>query len=192
MRKSQLRYGFLSTYMSTVFIRREADFHFHLSLPIRRNASDPSLRQCFAGFAVLAAQNPHYQETDSLNTRLVSALPYQKLRGCTFLDANCRYKFRSSTVPGLIASTRPSLYQSRMRDSTRSLASVPGINADAIIIGDNGVASGFVNCLKLLSAPRLRHTKAVFEVQSGETQYIAKCWSQDRVHRYVVSVTGGA
>ncbi|CAG8906122.1 unnamed protein product [Penicillium egyptiacum] len=159
MRKSKLRYGFLSTYMSTVFVKREADFCFHLSPPIPHNASAPSLRQCFAGFAVLAAQSPHYEESDSLDAGLL----------------------RSSTVPGLIASTRPSMYRSRVGDYIRSLTSVPGISADTIIIGDNGVASGFVNCLKLLSPPRLCHTKAVFELQSGETQYIAKCWSHDQV-----------
>lgn len=84
------------------------------------------------------------------------------------------------------------MYRSRVDDSTRSFTSVLGSNADTIIIGVDGVASGLVNCLKLLSTPRLRHTKAVFEVQSGETQYIAKCWSHDRVQRYVVFMTSGA
>lgn len=86
MRKSKLRYGFLSTYMSTVFVKREADFCFHLSPPIRHNASSPSLRQCLAGFAVLAAQNPHYEESDSLDAGLVSALLYRKSRGYFFIN----------------------------------------------------------------------------------------------------------
>lgn len=46
------------------------------------------------------------------------------------------------------------------------------------------MASGFVDCLKPITPRNIRHKRAVFEVQSGEIQYIAKCWSHDQAKRY--------
>ena len=71
MREFDLRYGFLSTYQFTVFIKRVDDFCFHLSLPISHDATNPSLRQCFAGFAMIAAENPTYEEAEDIDTRRV-------------------------------------------------------------------------------------------------------------------------
>lgn len=74
MRRFKLRYSFLSTYKSTVFIKREDDFCFRLSMPISEDATNPSLRECFAGFAAIAAQDPVYEEKTRIDTRLVSLL----------------------------------------------------------------------------------------------------------------------
>lgn len=72
MRKSRLRHGFLSTYEHTVFVKRDDDYSFHLSMPVSHTAVNPSLRECFVGFAITAAQNPRYQELHALDERLVS------------------------------------------------------------------------------------------------------------------------
>jgi hypothetical protein len=58
-----------------------------------------------------------------------------------------------------------------------------------MLIGSDGVASHLVNCVELLSSPRLGYQKAVFEVEFGGVRYIAKCWSHDRRERYVLSMT---
>jgi hypothetical protein len=58
MRRFKLRYYFLSTYKSTAFIKREDDFCFRLSMPISEDATDPPLRECFAGFAAIDRDQP--------------------------------------------------------------------------------------------------------------------------------------
>ncbi|KAJ5867218.1 hypothetical protein N7534_001771 [Penicillium rubens] len=150
MRRFKLRYSFLSTYKSTVFIKREDDLCFRLSMPISEDATNPSLRECFAGFAAIAAQDPVYEEDTRIDARL----------------------------PGFVSSPRPSAYRSRLGDSTYS--PIPPITSESMLIGSDGVASHIVNCVELLSSPRLGHQKAVFEVESGGVRYIAKCWSHDR------------
>ncbi|KUM56964.1 hypothetical protein ACN42_g10237 [Penicillium freii] len=156
MRRFNLRYSFLSTYKSTVFIKREDDFCFRLSMPISEDSTNPSLRECFAGFAAIAAQDPVYKEDTTIDTRLL----------------------HSSPQPGLISSPRPSAYRSRVGDSTDT--PIPRVTTESILIGFNGVANQIVNCVELLSSPRLGYQKAVFEVESGGVRYIAKCWSNDR------------
>lgn len=55
-----LRFGFLSTYNSTVFVKRAADTSFLLSPPIKHDTVQPSLRQIFAGFCLMALSEPKY------------------------------------------------------------------------------------------------------------------------------------
>jgi hypothetical protein len=73
MRTNRLKYGFLSTYRSTVFVRRTDDFRFELSLPIDEQATNPSLRQCFVAFCLLASQDGKYKEAPDFNPAGVSA-----------------------------------------------------------------------------------------------------------------------
>lgn len=73
MRANRLKYGFLSTYRSTVFVRRTGDFRFELSLPIDEQATRPSLRQCFLAFCLLATQDGRYTEPPDFNPARVSA-----------------------------------------------------------------------------------------------------------------------
>jgi len=73
MRKFNLKYGFLSTYRSTIFIRRAADHKFEISPPVDYRATRPSLRECFMGFAALADNDRIYTETPGFNARLVRA-----------------------------------------------------------------------------------------------------------------------
>jgi hypothetical protein len=73
MRTNRLKYGFLSTYRSTVFVRRTGDFRFELSLPIDEQATNPSLRQCFVAFCLLASQDGKYKEAPDFNPARVSA-----------------------------------------------------------------------------------------------------------------------
>jgi hypothetical protein len=72
MRLSKLRYGFISTFEPTVFIKRDQNYAFHLSMPISKDASTTSPRECFAGFAFIAAHNPNNEEKVGIDLRLVS------------------------------------------------------------------------------------------------------------------------
>lgn len=72
MRACSLRFGFLSTYNSSVFVKRAADSSFLLSPPIKYKAREPSLRQLFAGFVPMALSEPKYFESPSFQPRDVS------------------------------------------------------------------------------------------------------------------------
>lgn len=69
MRACSLRFGFLSTYNSSVFVKRAADSSFLLSPPIKYKAREPSLRQLFAGFVPMALSEPKYFESPSFQPR---------------------------------------------------------------------------------------------------------------------------
>ncbi|KAF8475055.1 hypothetical protein BDZ91DRAFT_675102, partial [Kalaharituber pfeilii] len=67
MRASSLRYGFLSTYYATVFIRRMDNYRFDLSPPILWNATQPSVRECFFALGFYTIQNCTFLEQEPLN-----------------------------------------------------------------------------------------------------------------------------
>lgn len=60
MLRQNLKYAALSTYCTTVFIRRTGDYLFELSLPIDQKATRPSLRECFLALCVFSSQDPNY------------------------------------------------------------------------------------------------------------------------------------
>lgn len=72
MRSSKLKFGFLSTYEWTIFIRRTGPCHFDMSLPIARDASNPSLRQCLLALGVLASRDWKFIEPPDFNIAQVS------------------------------------------------------------------------------------------------------------------------
>jgi hypothetical protein len=74
MRKFQLRYGFLSTYEGTMFVKRTADFAFCVSRPIQAQDTNLSVRQCFAGFCILAEQAHDYTEDSDFRAEQVSGI----------------------------------------------------------------------------------------------------------------------
>ncbi|RJE16646.1 hypothetical protein PHISCL_11017, partial [Aspergillus sclerotialis] len=65
-------YGFLTTYNTTVFIKRAVDFRFELSPPIIHRASTPSVRECFLAFSVIASEDTSYLEPSEFDLRRVS------------------------------------------------------------------------------------------------------------------------
>lgn len=74
MREERVKYGFLTTYEATVFIKRAADLCFEISTPIDQNDTNPTVRECFLGFCVLASTDSNYFEPPGFNSRLVSLL----------------------------------------------------------------------------------------------------------------------
>lgn len=71
MRMLKLRFGFLTTYKTTVFVRRMSDFRFEISDPINYLASAPSLRECFVGLSVIASESPQFAEEPDFRVELV-------------------------------------------------------------------------------------------------------------------------
>lgn len=71
MRTYFLRYAFISTYKSTIFVKRAGDSSFLLSEVFDHDRTDPSVRQLFAGFCMLAAGNPNYCEDRDLDVDIV-------------------------------------------------------------------------------------------------------------------------
>jgi hypothetical protein len=73
MRAYSLKYGFLSTYRYTVFVRRSDKYRFDLSQPLNERVTSPSIRECFAGLCAIATNDRTFEEYD-FNETLVSPL----------------------------------------------------------------------------------------------------------------------
>ena len=73
MREDSLKYGFLSTYKSTVFVKHSDKYRFELSLPIDEGAVNPSIRECFVGLCAIASNDRMFVEDDDFNEMLVSS-----------------------------------------------------------------------------------------------------------------------
>lgn len=74
MRHWKLRYGFLSTYNATIFVRRDANYKFLLSPPIQHDRQGPSVRQCFLALAQMIVDARRFTEVD-VDTRIVRTSP---------------------------------------------------------------------------------------------------------------------
>lgn len=153
MRNFGLRYGFLSTYQGTVFVKRTHDFAFYVSPPIQDRDTNLSVRQCFTGFCILAEQGHNYIEGNDFRA--------ERLRG----------------QDGLQSSLRPF----GLRDHTAAEGSlVTGLNANVtpntIILNHQGGALSILNVSRRISPPS-QTDKALFEIEHQGTRHIVKCWS---------------
>ncbi|KAJ5675358.1 hypothetical protein N7462_008255 [Penicillium macrosclerotiorum] len=149
MRKCSLCFGFLSTYSSTIFVKRAADYSFLLSPPIKHHAMQPSLRQLFAGFCLMALSEPKYFEDPSFQPR--------DLRGPSPRRASARLLRNPDGPP---------------QSSTSGLDSV---TSDSIIVSTGGSPHTVINCVRQLSDPRV-NSKATWLATIDGTPVILKCW----------------
>ncbi|KAJ5817015.1 hypothetical protein N7447_009248 [Penicillium robsamsonii] len=157
MRSSKLKFGFLSTYEWTVFIRRTAPYHFDMSLPIARDASNPSLRQCFLALGVVASKNWKFIEPPDFNIA----------------------QLRVPTGPSLQVSIRPSAFRNQI-GTKEEISDMLG--SSSILYGaDDGIATTFVNCKRIIQQSS---AKAIYEVTWDGKPAIAKCWSPSGVERF--------
>ncbi|RHZ72395.1 hypothetical protein CDV55_108425 [Aspergillus turcosus] len=149
MRMCSLRFAFLSTYNSTVFVKRAADASFLLSTPIKHDALQPSLRQLFAGFCLMALSNPKYSESPSFQERT--------LRGPPPLRVSARLR-RNPDYPPL--------------SSPNELDSV---TSNSVIVNTDRSPPTVVNCVRQLSDPTV-NSKATWLATINGTPVILKCW----------------
>jgi len=78
MRSSKLKFGFMSTYESTVFIRRTAPYRFEMLLPIGKDASNPSLRTTADVrnmMSLTGLGQAHYLMADTVKLRYLCSPP---------------------------------------------------------------------------------------------------------------------
>ncbi|KAG2002872.1 hypothetical protein GB937_009408, partial [Aspergillus fischeri] len=137
MRSSKLKFGFLSTYEWTVFIRRTASYHFDMSLPIARDALNPSLRQCLLALGVLASKDWEFIEPPDFNIA----------------------QLRIPTGPSHQASVRPSAFRNQV-GTKEEISDMLG--SSSILYGaDDGLATTFVNCKRIIQQSS---AKAIYEV----------------------------
>ncbi|KAH2055723.1 hypothetical protein KXW51_002172 [Aspergillus fumigatus] len=149
MRACSLRFGFLSTYNSSVFVKRAADSSFLLSPPIKYKAREPSLRQLFAGFVLMALSEPKYFESPSFQPRDLRGPP--PLRVSAPLLRNPDYP-----APAL----------------TSELDSV---TSNSVIVNTDGSSTTVINCVRRLSDARVKF-KATWLATMNGTPVILKCW----------------
>ncbi|CAG8947663.1 unnamed protein product [Penicillium salamii] len=149
MRTCEARFGFLSTYSSTVFVKREADSSFLLSSPVWCGITQPSLRQLLAGFCLMAVSEPKYIESQTFEPR--------NLRGPPPLR-----------VPG-------HLHDISAYHSEAIVNQEETITSNSVIINTGGAIPSVVNCLQLLSEPTAQN-KATWLATMGGSTVILKCW----------------
>ncbi|OOQ81584.1 hypothetical protein PEBR_42356 [Penicillium brasilianum] len=150
MRNFELRYGFLSTYKGTMFVKRTADFAFHVSRPIRDVDTNLSVRQCFAALCILAEQAHEYTEGSDFKA--------ERLRGQNGVQASVRQSpLRNYAAEGSL------------------VAGLNGITPHSIILGDQQGSLTVLNVTRKLSPPS-QSDKAIFEINQEGTRYIVKCW----------------
>ncbi|KAK2779973.1 hypothetical protein FQN53_001159 [Emmonsiellopsis sp. PD_33] len=160
MRLNDLRYSVLSTYQSTVFIRRVSDYRFELSLPVKRGATGPSVRECLLALCVMAASDTSYVEDPDFNPM----------------------RLRQSAFPFLQASTRPSACRITQEPASSTPISPTNITSQTILFGEGDVSYGYVNCTRFIKGKS--GVKATFEVDYEGQKAIAKCWSKDLYESY--------
>ncbi|KAK6501732.1 hypothetical protein TWF481_009559 [Arthrobotrys musiformis] len=69
MVKRKLRYGFLSTYEHTIFVKRTGRTRFEISDPIKWDDVSPTVRQCFFHIGTLGAGDDYsYHDSDTEET----------------------------------------------------------------------------------------------------------------------------
>jgi hypothetical protein len=73
MRAAHVKHAFLTTYNYTVFVKRASGLSFLISRPFRDDLQDPSLRELFVGFCLMAMSDPKYWETHPDTATIVSA-----------------------------------------------------------------------------------------------------------------------
>ncbi|PKX97569.1 uncharacterized protein P174DRAFT_449176 [Aspergillus novofumigatus IBT 16806] len=149
MRTCSLRFGFLSTYNSTVFVKRAADCSFLLSPPIKHDTMQPSLRQLFAGFCLMALSEPKYFESPSFQPR--------DLRGPPPLRVSARL-LRNPDEPPL--------------SLTNELDSV---TSNSVIVNTDRSPPTVINCVRQLSDPTV-NSKATWLATINGTPVVLKCW----------------
>ncbi|KAK6341272.1 hypothetical protein TWF696_008355 [Orbilia brochopaga] len=59
MNTYNLKYGCLSTYLHTIFVRRDENYRWSISKPVKSDAQNPSLRECFLFMTWLAKTKGH-------------------------------------------------------------------------------------------------------------------------------------
>ncbi|KAK2809220.1 hypothetical protein FQN50_004056 [Emmonsiellopsis sp. PD_5] len=163
MRLNGLRYGVLSTYQSTVFIHRVSDYHFELSLPVKRGATRPSVRECLFALCAMAASDTSYVEGPDFDPM----------------------RLRQPALPFLQASTSPLTAYGVSQEAARStpIAST-NITSQTILFGEGDASLGYVNCTRLLKGKS--GVKATFEVDYEGQKAIAKCWGKELYESYAI------
>ncbi|CAG7940607.1 unnamed protein product [Penicillium salamii] len=149
MRTCEARFGFLSTYSSTVFVKREADSSFLLSSPIWCGTTQPSLRELLAGFCLMAVSEPKYIESQTFQAR--------NLRGPPPLRVSGRQHDTSAYHSESIANQEET------------------ITSNSVVFNAGGATPAVVNCVRLLSEPTAQN-KATWLATMGGSTVILKCW----------------
>lgn len=180
MLDNKLRHTFLTTYRWTIFIRRADEYQYELSPIIGHDVVNPSLRECFVGFAALAAASPSYHPGPGFNAQRVSAF-YRYFEDIT------EYKMQLffSGVPGYQASDRISLHRIH-HSGTPSQRPVIGdipLGSETIFLGVDNVIHGAVTCVRMIKQDA---KKMIAEVQWADGRALAKCWVPGLHERFVL------
>lgn len=135
MRAASLKYGFLSTYKTTVFVRRIDKYRFGLSPPLDESSVNPSIRECFAGLCTLATIDGKFEGSD-FNPALLRAPSLPLFQASTW---GSRYRHFTCTLAQQAAARSTTVTQQngtmvqQGEDQINDIANL-GIQYNAIIL----------------------------------------------------------
>jgi hypothetical protein len=91
----RLRYGFLTTYNETIFVKRADCFRFEASKPITFNSISPSVRECFLFLASRSVKDGTITNPDFYGKE--PEVSMQLFRGAIgYVNSTREYLYRSS------------------------------------------------------------------------------------------------
>ncbi|KAK6345557.1 hypothetical protein TWF718_007469 [Orbilia javanica] len=80
----ELRYGFISTYKTYIFIKRDDDFRYLISVPISVRQTRPTLRECFGYLNYLTSRKGYFYDSivdvGTLVSGLLKSMTLENLR----------------------------------------------------------------------------------------------------------------
>ncbi|KGO77680.1 hypothetical protein PITC_071640 [Penicillium italicum] len=159
MREAGIRYAFLSTYIWTIFVKRDTDTSFLLSDPFRHNVTGLSVREMFAGFSLLASDDPRYDESPDFNANT--------LRG----------------APALQLSTWKTTIQGSTTAVTPNPVLLSTVTNQSLIVDASTSVQVVLNVIYQISSPR-DNNKAVYAAELNGKRVIVKCWSPKLVDQF--------
>lgn len=182
MGEQSLKNGFISTYRSTVFVRRTDDYRLELSIPVNEQSTNLSVRECLAGLCALAARDTSFNESDDFDKNLVSVWAAKPRLMCVGVDN--REQLSSPNAPDFQHPSRDAYYlvlepdpayQGTVPETVPLEGGGRVVGRNTIVFDPEGVARPCVDCVEVIYGTL--DTKGVMKVRYGDgCAAIAKCW----------------
>ncbi|KAK6517843.1 hypothetical protein TWF506_005019 [Arthrobotrys conoides] len=178
----QLRYGFMSTYEYTIFVKRTGHTRFEITDPIKFDSTKPSIRECFYYMGTLGAGDD-YSFPDPKPAETFAILKSGNLNA----DNKPSTSFRNPHKPGWEAPEDDGIDDKYVESEELQETTPPSIKDTtprSIIFGKNMMSQHLFQIQEDMFEYSGEH-KRVFVGSLNGIECIAKCFPADLVESYV-------
>ncbi|KAF8463455.1 hypothetical protein BDZ91DRAFT_784027 [Kalaharituber pfeilii] len=184
MTMHRLKYGFLSTYEATVFVRRTDALRFELSPPILWNAANPSVRECFLALGLLLTDDQfQFPVGDS---ELPTLSPMRAIRGPPASPRPSFYRFHARNGEaenfGEQGHEAPQAQQTVQSFRLGMLETELEVTDDTLFLGTSSKATSVVQLHDVISG--IPGKKCVFSAVFEGRSVVVKCWPPSQEAQY--------